>query len=101
MIVYLSVVFLAYLYFDLLNKSTRDHAQFTSLVSQYAIDRCEKERDSSYDGQPIFIVPTYNESPDVVDAAIRPVLEVGYRVLMIDDGSVDHVSQTCDVADEP
>jgi hypothetical protein len=100
-LVYGSLVILAYLYIDLLNKDTKSKFQLTKLISQLAINECRgtyKEKISTYKNQTskdefIFNIRAYNEA-STLGTAIDEVISSGFhKILIINDGSSDNCKE--------
>ena len=100
-LVYGTLVILAYLYIDLLNKDTKSKFQLTKLISQLAINECRdiyKDRVLSYKNQTskdefIFNIRAYNEA-STLGTAIDEVISGGFhKILIVNDGSSDNCKE--------
>jgi len=100
-LVYGSLVILAYLYVDLLNKDTKSKFQLTKFISQLAINECRatyKDRIFSYKNQNskdefIFNIRAYNEALALSSTIDEVVSSWFHKILIINDGSSDNCKE--------
>lgn len=94
LIVYMSIVWLAYFYFELLHSLTKQSAQMTRLVWRMAWDSDEvvplaDQHTSSPKSHYGFLIRAYNEGT-VIEPVLQEIVDAGYHTIVIcDDGSSD------------
>lgn len=100
LIVYISIIFLAYLYFEILNKITKDIYNLSKFVSFTAIENTfnnlsvqelvlkRKNKDPKDDF--VFLIRSYNEEATIWEI-IDEISGAGYsKIIVLDDGSTDN-----------
>lgn len=83
LLVYLSLIILAYFYISILNDREKDGRKMIQLIRNLAIQQAQ----GSYnDAHIVFVIPAYNESDHTIDT-IHKILKAGHGVVFVDDGS--------------
>ncbi len=108
-LVYLSIIFLVYSYFELMHKITKDNYEYTRLITELAITSASIP--SSYDNQGpsnsespwggkddyMFLVKWYNEGK-ILGTTLSEIIEAGYhKILFVNDGSRDNTISEIEV----
>ncbi len=101
LIVYWSLVVLAYFYITLLNSHTKDKQELTRLISQLAIDNAYEQskndiknfKNKTQKDSFIFNIRAYNESKVIWDVVDDIVAEWFRKIVFINDGSKDNTLQ--------
>lgn len=97
LLVYIWLIFLAYIYINLFNNHTKDKFQLTRLVSQMAINAWYTENKQQMHAREnihkkddfVFNIRMYNEG-NVVGSVIDEIIAAGFRKLvLVNDGSSD------------
>ncbi|MDD2487250.1 MAG: DUF2304 family protein [Candidatus Gracilibacteria bacterium] len=97
LLVYISIILLAYFYFEILNKITKQSFLTTRLITEQAIQRALshneitnlKLNDNEFSDF-IFLVRSYNEGKYLNDV-IDEILDYGFsKIVIVNDGSVDN-----------
>ncbi|HMS91499.1 MAG TPA: DUF2304 family protein [Candidatus Absconditabacterales bacterium] len=97
LLVYIGLIFLAYIYINLFNNHTKDKFQLTRLVSQMAINAGYIENKQQMHAREnihkkddfVFNIRMYNEG-NVVGSVIDEIIAAGFRKLvLVNDGSSD------------
>ena len=81
-IVYGSIVVLAYFYFSLLNRISRNELKQTDIIREVSIAQAEW---NLWNTDTVFIMPAYGEN-DAPIPVIGKILDQWYSVILIDDG---------------
>ena len=87
LIVYSSIIVLAYLYISLLNKINKQDTKQTEIIREVSI------RDAQWDlwkADTVFIIPAYGEK-DAPIKVIWDILAKNYAVILIDDGKNENL----------
>ncbi len=95
LLVYIALIVLAYMFFQLLHSVTKQNMQITKLVSNRAIkekvnniDFDNYSSDGKYD-EFVFLVRVYNEQSQLKQV-LDSILEKGFhKIVLVDDGSKD------------
>lgn len=95
-LVYLSIIFLVYSYFELMHKITKDNYEYTKLITELALQsasiplsRDNKDPKDDY----MFLVKWYNEGT-VIGKTLREIVGAWYhKILVVNDGSRDNMVQ--------
>lgn len=87
LIVYVSIIILLYLYFELMNVFHRSKIQFTNLNRELTIQSRDWNITNS---KTVFIIPAYNESDNAIEV-IREVIDNWYWVIFVDDWSQNYL----------
>lgn len=87
LVVYLSILILGYLYFELLNAHHRFKIKFTNLNRELTL---QSRFWKTLENEIVFIIPAYNESDEAVNV-IWNILSKWYWVVFIDDGSNNYL----------
>lgn len=92
-IVYLSIIFLVYSYFELMHKLTKDGYEYTRLITELWLQSADipSSRDNkSPQDDYMFLVKWYNEWT-VIGQTLREILDAWYhKILIVNDGSRDN-----------
>lgn len=88
LIVYGSIIVLAYFYITLLNNINRQDMRYTQLVREVSIN--DGARWNLWDVDTVFIIPAYNEK-DVPIKLVGDILDSKYGVILIDDGKNENL----------
>jgi hypothetical protein len=92
-IVYLSIIFIVYSYFELMHKITKDNYEYTRLITELALQSASIP--SSYTNKNgkdnyMFLVKWYNEGK-ILSTTLSEIIEAGYhKILFVNDGSRDN-----------
>jgi hypothetical protein len=92
-LVYLSIIFLVYSYFELMHKITKDNYEYTRLITELALQSASIP--SSHTSQTkkddyMFLVKWYNEGK-VLGKTLSEIIQAWYhKILFINDGSRDN-----------
>ena len=98
LLVYISIIILAYFYISLYNKNSKDSHELTQLVSSIAIekwyenskDQIKKYVNSDFKDNFIFNIRVYNEAP-MLENIINEIIDAWFKKLMfINDWSNDN-----------
>lgn len=82
LLVYMSIILLGYLYFELIHKFTRRDEERTILVRSSALD---KAKGTAFKNEDIvFVVPSYGEDETVIHT-IQKIIKNWYKVIVVDD----------------
>ena len=101
LLVYVSLILLAYFYIDILNNHTKDKFQLTRLVSQSAInewylqnkEQLHHRKNIHEKDDFVFNIRVYNEEK-AVGAVIDEIIVEGFRkLILVNDGSSDNTLQ--------
>jgi len=93
LIVYISIIFFGWFYFDLLNKQTKDKNKLTKLISFDAILRAwkykSKVKNKDKKDNFLFLIRIYNEQ-NTIWKVIDEIFDKGFRkIVVVNDGSID------------
>lgn len=94
LVVYISIVALAYFYFELLHTQTKQSAQITKLVSRLAWQSVKKtsiipKRINDWKKKYWFLIRSYNES-SMIEEVIEEIIHAWYTTIIVcDDWSSD------------
>ena len=98
LLVYVSIIVLAYFYITLYNKNIKDSQQVTKLISALAIEKWYKEEEekikkyinSDFKDEFVFNIRVYNEA-SMLSSIIDEIISAWFRKLVfINDGSKDN-----------
>ncbi|UFX82864.1 DUF2304 family protein [Candidatus Absconditicoccus praedator] len=107
LLVYMAIVFLLYLYFELFHKITKQEKITTQNITIWAIKEFfwsnsledlqkKSSKMNSYEDDFVFLVRCYNES-QVLGDVLQNIIDYGYKKLVIvDDGSTDNTQFVLD-----
>ena len=88
LIVYISIIVLAYIYVELLNKQSKTESQLTNLVSAHSFSQ-QWNIHMSTNSDTIFLIRVYNEQSTIYTVLER-IIDYWYTDIVIcDDGSTD------------
>lgn len=87
LLVYISVIVLAYFYISILNTREKDVRKMTQLIRNISV---QQAKGSYQDAQTVFVIPAYNESDHALQV-IQKVLDAWYGVVFVDDGSSNNL----------
>jgi len=87
LLVYVWLIILMYLYISLLNVREKDTRKMVELTRNMSLSQSKW---SYNDARIIFVIPSYNESNDVL-GMIRKILDWRYGVVFIDDWSTNNL----------
>jgi len=97
LLVYISIIVLAYFYITLYNKNIKDSQQLTKLISALAIEKWYKEEEekikkyinSDFKDEFVFNIRVYNEA-SMLSSIINEIISAWFKKLVfINDGSKD------------
>ena len=95
LLVYLGLILLWYLYFELLNKSTKLNNNLTRLVSNISTKDIElpNRKFAEHKDRFVFLIRAYNESKTIWKV-LQDIIDAWYKnILVVNDGSVDHTKK--------
>ncbi len=104
LLVYMSIVFLAYLYFEMTHRLVKQQSTNTDIIKFQAIQDFWKENEEydiklktkKFQGEKseyIFLLRAYNEE-EVISDTIDKIFEYGFdKIIIVDDGSDDSTSE--------
>lgn len=101
MIVYISIICLAYFYFELLNKETKTNFNLTGLVSELAIQQAHDTPSvkklftpaASPKHNYLFLIRAYNEAR-TIGVVLDKIIAAGFsRIVIVNDGSHDETAE--------
>jgi len=93
LLVYISIIFLAYLYFETLNKLTKQKITMTELITNVALlhtnTNFSQIKNSTNKDQFAFLIRAYNEW-SVLGWVLQEIIDAGFtKLVLCDDGSTD------------
>ena len=99
-IVYVAIIFLAYLYFGLINQQTKYAYELTRIVTARSVQQATQQlpllpdpKDETPKDRYAFLVRAYNEAT-VIGTVIDEIVAEGFRKIVVcDDGSKDTTRQ--------
>lgn len=83
LIVYVSIIMLLYLVLGLYNKNAAYQQKQTDLIRTLSLQKTQWKIEKS---EIVFVIPAYNESDHCIQV-VNEVLDAGYGVVFVDDGS--------------
>lgn len=100
LLVYISIIMLAYFYFELLNKVTRQGINTTRIITEQAISKALSHWELNTlteaawkKSEFIFLLRAYNEEKTIKEV-VQSIIEAGYcKILIVNDWSSDWTAQ--------
>ncbi|MCK9272038.1 DUF2304 family protein [Candidatus Gracilibacteria bacterium] len=101
LLVYISIILLAYFYFELLNRITRNKIYLTSFVSNQAVERAishcgidfNEIKNKDNKDEFVFLIRAFNEESAIIKV-LEGILKKGFRkIIIVNDGSADNTGR--------
>jgi len=101
LLVYISIILLAYFYFELLNRITKNKIYLTSFVSNQAVERAishcgidfNEIKNKDILDEFVFLIRAFNEEATIIEV-IQSILKKWFKkIIIVNDGSSDNTGK--------